>query len=96
MFEHKGKWWHQTEREACGACEEPIWETPIRDREPRERFPRVFPSFRRHLRGNVKHVWVAWIVRVAGYGLTATKTHTCGPGCWVQTLLKLLREQGGI
>lgn len=87
MFEHKGKWWHQTEGEACGACEEPFWETPIRDP---QRFPPVFPSFRRRLRGNVKHIWAASFV--AGYGLTATKTHTCGPG-WFETLPKLLLEQ---
>lgn len=31
IFEHKGKWWYQTESEACGAYEEPIGELPIRN-----------------------------------------------------------------
>lgn len=40
-----------------------------------------FHFIRRYLQGNGKHIWVASFVRLAGYGLTATKIHTCSPGC---------------
>lgn len=69
-------------KEACGACEEPIWEKPIRNTvSPLSSFPVFSLHFGVTCWGDVKHVWVASFVRLAGYGFEATKIRTCSAVC---------------